>query len=138
MKSETDRRKQSRVEIPDALTYIKVENRFTSINYYGGPGKLIDLSVGGIGFETRKKLKIDDQLSVKIEIPDEEPLQLKGTVVWTTPGTWKLRKRVGVRFGLFGREKKFNSPLALETLEKLRERFERSEPAGDPSPGKIN
>jgi len=121
-----DRRRQERIEIPDAQTYFKFEHMAEPENMFEGPEKLIDLSKGGISFETAKTIAPDDILWVKLAIPDEESLILKGIVRWTGRVPRSRKIRIGVRFTLFGREEKYNSPAALERLENLQERFRRS------------
>ena len=120
-----DRRRQQRIEIPEAKTYFRLEQLADPEDMYEGPEKLIDLSKGGISFETTKTVATDDILWVKLAIPDEESLILKGIVRWTGRIPRSRKIRIGLRFTLFGREEKYNSPAALERLENLQERFGR-------------
>jgi len=121
----SDRRTQLRIEIPEATTYTKNEKWLSIMSFYEGPGRLLDLSKGGAGFETVRQVEKDDLMRVKISIPGEESLVLKGKVRWTAPVEWNGKTRVGIQFTPYGRQKQFNSPFALASLQVLQERYER-------------
>jgi hypothetical protein len=119
----SERRKQERLEISGAVTYFRDAEHPGLKNQNYAPAKLVDLSKGGIGFETNEPVIPDEILWVRIKIPEEQMLTLKGTVRWTAPVPGNDRNRVGLRFTLFGREKDYNSPYALEALERIQDKF---------------
>jgi hypothetical protein len=126
MNEHDDRREQLRLEIPEATTYAKTESWFNLISMYDGPGRLLDLSKSGAGFETVKKVEKDDLLRVRIDIPGEETLVLKGHVRWTAPVAWNGKLRVGIQFMPYGRRRQYNSPFALASLQVLQEKYEQA------------
>jgi c-di-GMP-binding flagellar brake protein YcgR len=123
MSSLSERRTQLRVEIPESETYSKPENWYNLVTLYNGPGRLIDLSKSGAGFETAKQVEKDELLRLKIDIPGEDTLVLKGQVRWTASVEWNSKMRVGVQFAPFGERREYNSTFALMTLQVLQEKY---------------
>lgn len=125
MNSFSERRINLRVEIPESAAYAKSDKWYRLLTIYEAPGRLIDLSKSGAGFETLMRTKKDDRLRVKIDIPGEQKLVLKGHVRWAEPVKWNGKTRVGVQFTSYGRQKPYNSPFALATLQVLQEKYKQ-------------
>jgi hypothetical protein len=121
----SEKRTNLRVEIPESTAYAKSDKWYRILTIYEAPGRLIDLSQSGAGFETLLRIKKDERLRVKIDIPGEQKLILKGHVRWAEPVMWNGKTRVGVQFTSYGRQKPYNSPFALATLQVLQEKYGR-------------
>jgi len=132
----SERRSKLRVEIPESAAYAKSDRWYRMLTVYESPGRLIDLSQSGAGFETLLSTKKDDRLRVKIDIPGEQKLVLKGHVRWAEPVKWNGKTRVGVQFTSYGRQKPYNSPFALATLQVLQEKYERMFNSKEQHPGR--
>lgn len=59
----------------------------------------IDISKGGIGIISRRKIPLDEKIAVEIDTqPDGEPILVMGKVVWVRKMSDDDRYRVGLKF----------------------------------------
>jgi hypothetical protein len=86
--------------------------------------EVLNLSRGGIAFQTALTLVEGKRVTVALRVPGEaEPVQLEGEVRWRKRGRGKRVYDVGVRFAPFGHREGCNPPDALAQLQKIEERF---------------
>ena len=95
-----DRRKHRRFAIQDCAVQHRKAGllaRFQSFSEEQSP--LVNLSLGGIQFLTNAALRVDDTIHIRAHLPKgEEPLDLKGAIVWQGAGNDEYESRVGVLF----------------------------------------
>jgi hypothetical protein len=81
--------------------------------------EVINMSKGGLAFESRWPMARGRKLRVQLWVPgEEEPLEVIGETRWCKRLTGRLY-HVGVQFDPFGREPGFNSPAVLDALRAL-------------------
>lgn len=126
MHKERERRRFFRVKIPGTrLSYFHKFLFFSSILYSEEFCPVIDISRGGIQFQSKKFHKSQRKILMKVHIPDEKScLDLKGQVKWSlfNPSN-DYDYHVGVQFEPFVGRKGYNQPMALDKLESLEKEF---------------
>ncbi len=95
-----ERRQAPRFAIEDCTIQHKRAGLFSFLrSYSAGRQPLVNISLGGLQFLTNDTLKVDDVLHINAHIPGvDDPLRLKGTVVWVGRGDEEYISRVGVLF----------------------------------------
>jgi len=114
-----DKRKQTRLRIPESKIRYKHDLGFSLFNQYIGPGDLMDISKSGAGFVISRPVNLEDLIKVKIHIPGEKNLILRGQVKWVEPDTETGRHRVGMQFAPYGYRREYNSLNKLTRLKHL-------------------
>ena len=91
--------------------------------------KVLNLSRGGLAFESEEPFKFDQKISMLLYIPGlKEPLELTGRVRWQKDLFVKyVLKTVGIQFEPFGDKKGMNQESALDVLVELEERYAPSD-----------
>jgi hypothetical protein len=85
--------------------------------------ELINLSKGGLAFESRWPVSRGATLRVQLWLPGEpEPIELVGETRWCTRTPYG-QFRVGVQFAPYGRGPGMNKPSALEALRALEAKY---------------
>jgi Tfp pilus assembly protein PilZ len=80
---------------------------------------VVNLSKGGLCFESSRAFAIGEQLELMLWIPDRrEPIALKGNVRWCKTTAYG-GTTVGVQFATFGTKRGHNAVEALEVLREL-------------------
>ena len=80
---------------------------------------LRDLAKGGVGFEIAAMLDRGVTIEMKLSIPGERNLFIKGNIVWSDNITGNGRIFAGVRFLPFGKGKMYNSFECWDKLEQI-------------------
>lgn len=114
-----DKRTQIRLQIPESRVKYKSEVGFTLFNQYLGPGQLLDISKSGAGFTLNHLLHEEEPIKVKISIPGEKSLILRGTVRWVDTDSGSGNHRIGMQFAPYGYRREYNSPAKLIRLGHL-------------------
>ena len=84
-------------------------------SYYSYP--VSHMSKGGMDFLCDDSFDAGAKLLLKLIIPDEDPVIIKGKVVWTAVNPEKSYKyRVGVQFEPYGEKKSQNPPELLDKI----------------------
>ncbi len=118
MVQERDRRYSKRVQFDDARVYCQENSSFKLFNQFSEPFALNDLTKSGISFNTNKKISRGDEVYLKIDIPGQQKIRVKGRVVWVSNEETK-HHAIGVQFLPFGTMKQYNSFSAREKLQRL-------------------
>ena len=116
-----DKRTQVRLKIPEGRVSYKNALGFDLFTTYTGPGELLDISKSGAGFIIGQPLELEDLIKVKIHIPGEKNLILRGQVRWVEADAESGRHRVGMQFAPYGYRRDYNSPNKLTRLGRLGE-----------------
>ena len=97
---EGERRKDCRFPVRDCSLRHKKAGLLSALrSYTEEQAPLVNMSVGGLQFLTRERRTVDQKIHMLLAIPGEdEPLALKGTIVWEGRGTDTHPSRVGVVF----------------------------------------
>jgi hypothetical protein len=118
MTERTDRRYLDRHHLPGAEMLYKSPEATRPFAKYYGPTSVINLSKGGVCFETNENLALGKQIEMKIIIPGEKNIKIKGKVVWISGSLSNKTLQVGMQFLPFGGDKKYNP---LHSLTRLRQ-----------------
>ncbi len=122
MSSFVERRILERFHVPNAIVKYKLEALFSDQLPIEGKGKLIDLTVKGVRFETEEEIKAGSRLNIEIVLEDDERIPLIGNVVWTKKLDDDTINSV-LEFIEFDNDPEFNSYESLEMLEALEKEY---------------
>lgn len=90
----------------------------------GALSEVVNLSKGGLAFETTRRFAPGQRLTITLHLPDvQEPLVLTGEVRWSERPRYGRHRVVGVRFDPFSARAGYNPPAALEVLRALEARY---------------
>ena len=119
MKQSTDRQTQIRNNIPNTSLLIKQTQSFLNKFSYKGQNEIVNLSKSGAGIISTLRLKKGETIKLKIKIPGEKDLILKGKIKWTNQINGNGTYRSGIQFHPFGYKRYYNSVENLERLNNL-------------------
>lgn len=92
--------------------------------FFDAPSEVVNLSKGGLAFETTCRFARGQRLTITLHLPDvQEPLVLAGEVRWSERPRYGRHRVVGVRFDPFSARAGYNPPAALEVLRALEARY---------------
>ena len=114
-----ERRNYPRVEVDGAIVAYKKRERFELLNRFSSFYPLRDLAKGGICFELDTQINQGTLVEVKLSVPGEKRISVKGTIVWSTNITGNGRMFAGVQFLPFGKGRRYNSFECWERLEQI-------------------
>jgi len=114
-----DRRYLDRYYLPGAEMLYKSPEATHPFARYHGPTSIVNLSKGGVCFETFEKLTPGKQINMKILIPGEKSIKIKGKIVWISGAGLDKNAQVGMQFLPFGGDKKYNPLHSLARLRNL-------------------
>lgn len=123
MTSMVERRRLERFHVPDARVVYKLESVFSDQIPVEGEGKLIDLTVKGVRFESEEEFSAGVRLNIEILVPGEEEIPLIGNVVWTKKLDENGTINSVIEFIEFDDDPEFNSLESLEKLEALQKQY---------------
>ena len=123
MTSMVERRRLERFHVPNSYVKYQQEVLFNDQLPIEGKGDLVDLTVKGVRFETDQELSSGATLNIEIFVPEEEPINLVGHIVWTKKLDGNGIVNSVVEFVDFDDEPGFNSNESLEQLEALEEQY---------------
>jgi len=110
-----------RRHFPEIKAYVKRANKFLPVSKFSGPWPVKNISRCGVCLVCQKPVEIGETLIVKIIIPGQTHMLLKGHVIWCSNGSDTYQYDAGVRFFPFGTLKNHNPISALEYLRSLSE-----------------
>ncbi|MCF8053462.1 MAG: PilZ domain-containing protein [Desulfobacterales bacterium] len=123
-----EKRQCVRFEIPGAKVSIKKAGIFGLFSGFSGPLELVNLSKGGVGFESERVLKMDQKILVQLHVPGKPMLHLRGNVRWQASGLGVNQpKMTGVQFLPFGGNWRTNPREVLEVLSRLEDKYAEKE-----------
>ncbi|MBN1663678.1 MAG: PilZ domain-containing protein [Deltaproteobacteria bacterium] len=114
---EAERRTCDRFVIPGATVTYKKDTLFRNPDYSYYEYPVYNISKGGINFFCDNSLIHGVSLILKLTIPDEEEIIIRGKVAWITMNmgeSWKYQ--VGVQFEPYGEKRGQNSHDILEKI----------------------
>lgn len=123
MTLDVERRRLERFHVPNARVAYKLESLFSDQIPTEGEGKLIDLTVKGVRFESEEEFKAGVRLNIEILVPGEEVIPLIGNIVWTRKLDEKGTINSVIEFIEFDDDPEFNSTDSLEKLEALEKQY---------------
>jgi len=118
MVEEKDRRFSERYHFDNAKVYCQEDSTLGLFRQFSEPFTLNNLTKSGISFKTTKSVTRGDQVQLKIDIPGNQKIKIKGRVVWVAEQSQE-QQSVGVQFLPFGTMKQYNSFTSREKLERL-------------------
>ncbi|OQX79800.1 MAG: hypothetical protein B6D56_06390 [Candidatus Omnitrophica bacterium 4484_70.1] len=112
-----ERRRTERLTLPLNLLY-----RIPPSPQWITPLKLEDIGGDGLKLRVKKRIKKGEELELRLEIPQEEFIYVKGEVIWNKRvevSSQKFEYRVGIRFHKmkYFERKRFVSYLAEKILD---------------------
>ena len=112
-----ERRRTERLILPLNLLY-----RIPPSPQWITPLKLEDIGGDGLKLRVKKRIKKGEDLELKLEIPSQESIYVKGEVIWNKRvevSSQKFEYRVGIRFHKmkYSERKRFVSYLAEKILD---------------------
>jgi len=114
----TERRGYRRIVIPGAKAHYKLENGET------GSSRLENLTKNSVCIHLKQRILVGQPIEIELRIPNEPVIAVKAKIVWILPrGGYDEGSVVGIKFGPYGEEDKFNSPETEEQMEKIVESF---------------
>jgi Tfp pilus assembly protein PilZ len=119
MTENRDRRYSKRYQFDDAKVYCVEKSSLGIFKQYSRPFILNDITKGGMSFKTSRKVSTGEKIKLKIHIPGQHNIQVKGKVVWISDLDDQKQRAVGVQFLPFGTIKDYNTFGAREKLERL-------------------
>lgn len=119
MSEERERRYSQRIQFANGRVYCKERSSLGVFQHYSESYLLNDITKSGVGFSMTKTVARGDLVNLKIEIPGQKNIQVKGQVRWVSEQDDKQELAVGVQFLPFGSMKHYNSFNTRERLENL-------------------
>jgi len=132
-RGETEKRDCGRFSIPGATVSFRKKKLLSKKKGYDVDYcPVLDISLGGVRFLSQSYIKENTELSLKIDMPDEDlPLRVEGRVVWGyTWGEKSFKYQFGVRFNPYGRGKGENHPDVLRRIQALESLYCNPEETG--------
>lgn len=130
MYNKNDRRKYTRFNVPGAKVKYIQESGFQGSEEFSGLGKMIDLTLYAVKFETKHELTQGAKIQIWITLEDNKIISLIGNVLWIFSDKKTKSKHATVQFSGFSNEKGFNPLESKQALESLSEKYE-------PAPTKV-
>lgn len=118
-----ERRELKRFNIPGARIKYTQEAGFQNSMGYSGNGKLIDISIKGVRFETEHDLSVGAIINLELIISNRPVIKLAGYVLWVIAGNENVLSQAVVQFYTFGEGKEYNSIESMNALEELTNEF---------------
>ena len=113
-----ERRNYPRVRVEGAQVAYKRKAGFDLFNRYSPTLQMKDLAKGGICFETGLQLERGLIVEIKLALPGEKTINVKGKIVWSEDSE-DGNTFAGVQFLPFGKGKQYNSFECWEKLEDI-------------------
>ena len=113
-----ERRNYPRVRVEGAQVAYKRKSGFDLFNRFSNKCQMKDLAKGGICFETDLNLERGLIVGLKLALPGEKTIIVKGKIVWSESSD-EGSVYAGVQFLPFGKGKQYNSFECWEKLEDI-------------------
>ncbi len=126
MSESKDRRYIDRIMIPGAKVYYKKSSRFTYFTRYHGPLHLADITKSTISVPEKLALHIKTDLDLKIVIPENRIISLKGIICGFENDINSQSIRTIIQFNPYGYGKKYNSFRSKKKLDHFLDYYSQS------------
>ena len=117
--TEIERRHSVRFAIPNAQVH------YATPTGMKGNNLLIDMSKSGVSFLSKHNFPIGEELNLRIELPDNENLSVKGTVLRVGHNDSYAAPFTVVLFYAFGTYEKYNSFMCHEQINQIVEAYSK-------------
>ena len=115
---DTEKRECIRFEIPGATVSYEFKEHIEEFS------PVIDISRGGVKFQTKKPTDINAEIELKLSVPGEKvPLILHGKVRWISFIEEKEQYYIGIQFNPYGEKKGENYPGNLVKIIALEQKY---------------
>ena len=84
MYNKTDRRNYTRFNVPGAKVKYEQEKGFQGSEGFTGFGKMIDLTLYAVKFETQHELTLGAKIQIWIMLDKSQDISLDGNVLWVS------------------------------------------------------
>ncbi len=121
MENISERRNLQRFTIPDATVIYKQEEGFQESKAVSGVGKLMNMTVNAVRFETQHVLVPGAVAILELNIRGKDPIHVLGNILWVSSAEKSTSANAMVQFFPFSTEHGHNtieSKLQLEILNK--------------------
>ena len=119
-----EKRKCERFVLAGATVCYKKKSRFLKSDFGKDFYPLFDISRGGLRFLSNDRIAVGTRVSIKIVQPEEEPLVMEGTVIWSgLHGGKSYKCETGIQFAPYGEQEDYNPPETLRRITSWEERF---------------
>ena len=108
-----DRRNTDRLKISGAQILFKRESGEAAMK----PMK--DLTFSGVCFEVDEKMTVGDLIEMRIILPGEESITIKGNIVWSEVNASTKIVYTAVQFLPFGTDERYNPMEIYQKLKKI-------------------
>ena len=119
MSENKDRRYIDRIMIPGAKVYYKKSSGFTYLKRYHGPLFLADITKSTISVPEKLSLHIKTGLDLKIVIPENQVLSMKGIISGFENDINSQSVKTVIQFNPFGHGKQYNSFRSKKKLDRF-------------------
>ncbi len=118
-----DRRFLERISIDGAKISYRMDKETLLFKYFSDPVPLSDLTWNSLRFEADASLPTGNIVDLKIEIPGEEKIRVKGHLIWNSRSQGENRNYVVVQLLPFGPGRNYNSLTTHEALKRIINKF---------------
>lgn len=129
MKEFDEKRKFQRFEIPGGEGKHKRTGLPTLLKDFSKSCPVMNVSVGGIALLCEEEFGQEEEVMIKLDAPNEAPLDLRAVVKWQGPIFLGTGKVVGFEFKTFSNGKSWNPPETFFVLRRLYARYVKDEKA---------
>jgi hypothetical protein len=119
MQDDQDRRYIDRLFIPGASLYYRKLDRFNFLRRYQGPIALTDISKSTVSIPEQLVLKSKTLLDLKIILPENQIISLKGSVRGFETNIEKNKFKTIIQFQPFGYGREYNSFRVKKKLDRF-------------------
>jgi hypothetical protein len=123
MQNFKERRHLERFSIPGATTLYRLDRKIGFLNRYTGPTRLKDITKHGACIEIKENIVTGSVLNIKIIVPGEEKISIRGQIVWNNHSAERPAAEAGIQFLPYGKGKPYNSFKTREILERLTRQY---------------
>jgi len=123
MTKNSERRYVDRICIAGAEVLYKEIRTVSLFQKFSQPFPLVDLNKSGLSFEMDHQLHPGVLLNLKLVIPGEKKINLKGRLIWITKLEKEGNYRTGVQFLPFGKGRNYNTFGSHERLLQLTNKY---------------
>lgn len=133
MAGHLERRECQRFEVPGATVQYRSPWFPISFNGFSQPCLTVNVSKGGLAFYCRSTMERGKKLAVRLNVPGEDPLELRASVRWCAFSWEKMTYVVGLEFAPFGSGRGTNPRETLDRLRELEREYGEMEPPPPPA-----
>lgn len=116
-----------RFVVPGAKVRHKRTGLFGFFKNFSKAQPLLNLSKGGLAFQSEEKFSRDEKIIAQLIVPKENPLNMRSRVRWQGQQDSKGPQAIGITFMPFGSSMGWNSHESLNVLRSLDAQYTNKE-----------